>query len=47
MAIKNAVTAARQENGYSSDFRFDSPATVEKIRLACQDNLTKKVSFSL
>lgn len=43
-AIKEAVAAARTDRGLSQVFRLDSPATVERIRMACQDFLTDKVS---
>lgn len=39
MAIKEAVKAARAEIGQDGYFRLDSPATVERIRLACGDQL--------
>ena len=39
MAIKEAIKAARAEIGLSGYFRLDSPATVERIRLACGDQL--------
>ncbi|XP_014674278.1 PREDICTED: xanthine dehydrogenase/oxidase-like [Priapulus caudatus] len=38
-AIKNAVRAAREQDGLSGSFQFDSPATVEKILLACPSTL--------
>jgi xanthine dehydrogenase/oxidase len=34
-AIQSAISAARQEAGLPSEFVFDSPATAQKIRLAC------------
>lgn len=39
-AIKDAVAAARSEAGLSGPFRLDSPATAERIRLACPDRFT-------
>ena len=46
-AIYDAVSAARKEEGLTGHFRFDSPATAEKIRMACVDKFTKQVPFSL
>ena len=43
-AIKNAIVAAREDNGLSGHFRLDSPATCERIRMACEDRFTKQVS---
>lgn len=43
-AIKQAVAAARADRGLDTVFRMDSPATAERIRMACQDFLTEKVS---
>ena len=42
-AIYDAVNAARKEEGLEGHFRFDSPATAEKIRMACVDKFTKQV----
>uniref|UniRef100_A0A3B4Z5M9 Aldehyde oxidase-like n=1 Tax=Stegastes partitus TaxID=144197 RepID=A0A3B4Z5M9_9TELE len=42
-AIKAAIAAARQETGLSDVFPLSSPATAEKIRMACQDQFTKMV----
>ncbi|MPC18985.1 Xanthine dehydrogenase/oxidase [Portunus trituberculatus] len=42
-AIRNAVEAARKDHGLENIFRFDSPATAEHIRMACQDFLTEKI----
>uniref|UniRef100_H2XK99 Aldehyde oxidase/xanthine dehydrogenase second molybdopterin binding domain-containing protein n=2 Tax=Ciona intestinalis TaxID=7719 RepID=H2XK99_CIOIN len=39
-AIKNAIVSARIESGLSPDFRLDSPATVERIRMSCGDKFT-------
>lgn len=44
-AIKDAITAARKEEGYDNDFNLISPATAARIRMACQDNFTEKVSL--
>lgn len=43
LALKNAIYAAREEVGLNEYFRFDAPAIPEKIRMACQDNIVKKV----
>lgn len=45
LAIKGAISAAREESGHSKDFRLDSPATSERIRLACQDKFTQMVCY--
>lgn len=42
-AIKDAIIAYRKESNISSNFRFDSPATVERIRMACLDHITNQV----
>ena len=34
-AIKSAIESAREATGMSKEFRFDSPLTCEKVRLAC------------
>ncbi|XP_071487031.1 xanthine dehydrogenase/oxidase-like [Diadema antillarum] len=41
-AIKDAIMAARTEEGLSGDFRLDTPAVAERIRLACRDQFTKR-----
>ncbi|KAH6563748.1 hypothetical protein BASA60_010597 [Batrachochytrium salamandrivorans] len=47
-AIREAVRAARSENGHSNDhFRMDSPATSERIRIACQDVFVQQSSTPL
>lgn len=45
-AIKNAIYSAREDAGITGYFRLDAPATVEKIRMSCRDDITKKVRFS-
>lgn len=45
-AIKNAVKEARKNAGIYGGFRFDSPATSARIRVACTDELIQKVFFS-
>ncbi|XP_047087102.1 xanthine dehydrogenase-like [Lolium rigidum] len=41
-AIKDAVVAARAEEGHLDWFPLDNPATPERIRMACVDSITKK-----
>ncbi|XP_071497121.1 xanthine dehydrogenase/oxidase-like [Diadema antillarum] len=41
-AIKDAIKAARAEEGLTGNFRLDSPAVAERIRLACEDKFTKR-----
>ncbi|XP_070580968.1 xanthine dehydrogenase/oxidase-like [Ptychodera flava] len=43
-AIKDAVSSARADAGLDGPFRLDSPATPERIRLACADEFTKDVN---
>jgi len=43
-AIKEAITSARKEVGVKGFFRLDSPATAARIRMACVDPITEKVS---
>lgn len=40
-AIKDAIAAARKESGHDGFFVLDSPATPERIRMACADAFTK------
>lgn len=42
-AIKNAIYSAREDACVTGYLRLDAPATVEKIRMACVDNITEKV----
>uniref|UniRef100_A0A8C1YA85 Aldehyde oxidase 5 n=1 Tax=Cyprinus carpio TaxID=7962 RepID=A0A8C1YA85_CYPCA len=42
-AIKEAIAAARRERGLTESFHFSSPATAEKIRMACEDCFTRMV----
>ena len=48
-AIKDAIRVARKERGYSVVFDLQTPATAERIRLACEDQFTVMVRryFSL
>ncbi|KAK9665710.1 hypothetical protein RND81_14G130200 [Saponaria officinalis] len=41
-AIKDAIAAARAEAGYTDWFPLDSPATPERIRMACIDEFTSR-----
>ena len=41
-AIKDAIFAARAEEGHLDWFPLDNPATPERIRMACVDPITKK-----
>uniref|UniRef100_A0A669Q4V9 FAD-binding PCMH-type domain-containing protein n=1 Tax=Phasianus colchicus TaxID=9054 RepID=A0A669Q4V9_PHACC len=43
-AIRDAVAAARKERGLPLDFTLNSPLTVERIRMACDDIFTKMVT---
>jgi xanthine dehydrogenase/oxidase len=43
-AIKEAIKAARMEEKLEADFILQSPATSARIRMACQDQITNKVS---
>ncbi|EDV24048.1 uncharacterized protein TRIADDRAFT_57138 [Trichoplax adhaerens] len=43
LAIQNAVQACRLDRNLSKSFEFNSPATAERIRMACQDNIISKV----
>ncbi|XP_067116672.1 aldehyde oxidase 5 [Osmerus mordax] len=42
-AIKEAIAAARRDRGLDETFSLSSPATAEKIRMACIDQFTQKV----
>ncbi|CAL4940191.1 unnamed protein product [Urochloa decumbens] len=41
-AIKDAIFAARADEGHLEWFPLDNPATPERIRMACVDSITKK-----
>jgi len=41
-AIKDAIAFARRESGVEGIFRLDSPATSERIRMACVDRFTEQ-----
>lgn len=40
-AIRNAIAASRADSGADPHFRLDIPATYERIRMACEDPLTR------
>lgn len=40
-AIKDAIISARAEVGCKDWFPLDNPATPERIRMACLDDITK------
>ena len=42
-AIRDAVTASREERGITTPFQLHTPATCEAIRLACVDQFTQQV----
>ncbi|XP_075175818.1 aldehyde oxidase 1-like, partial [Anomaloglossus baeobatrachus] len=42
-AIKDAVDSARKERGAPKIFTLNSPVTPEKIRMTCEDDLTKMI----
>ena len=46
-AVKEAILSARKETGNSGKFRLDSPATPERVRMACEDEFTDMVGRSL
>jgi len=39
-AIKEAIKATRKEHGHQTLFRFDCPATAERILMACMNPFT-------
>jgi len=43
-AIKDAIKAAREDYGLKGAFRLDSPASPERIRLTCRDQLSDMVA---
>jgi xanthine dehydrogenase/oxidase len=43
-AIRHAISSAREEEGLDGWFELDSPATVERIRSACADFITKRLA---
>ena len=45
LAIRDAVRSARAEAGFAGPFRLDSPATAERIRMSCPDEITRRYSL--
>ncbi|XP_050304513.1 xanthine dehydrogenase-like isoform X2 [Anthonomus grandis grandis] len=43
-AIKDAIKAARYENGISENFKIDCPCTAAKIRMACKDPIISRLT---
>lgn len=41
-ALKHACTAYREQQGYTGYFTLNSPATVERLRMACIDDFTQR-----
>lgn len=41
-AIRDAISNARTGNGKTGHFRVDSPATSERIRIACHDSIVDR-----
>ncbi|KPU79263.1 uncharacterized protein Dana_GF27747 [Drosophila ananassae] len=39
-AIKEAIAAAREDQGLNGDYPLEAPATSARIRMACQDKFT-------
>ena len=44
-AIKDAVKSVRAERGLTREFEFNSPATCERIRMACADQFMEQVNI--
>lgn len=44
-AIADAVAAARRERDLSEDFTVQTPATPERVRMACADRFTDMVGW--
>uniref|UniRef100_A0A0N5AMQ3 xanthine dehydrogenase n=1 Tax=Syphacia muris TaxID=451379 RepID=A0A0N5AMQ3_9BILA len=42
-AIREAIKAYRKQNNVNEHLKFDAPATPEKIRLCCEDQITNRV----
>lgn len=43
-AIRDAIGAARRQRGLNDFFELDSPASVERIRMACTDDILDRVA---
>ena len=41
-AIRDAINAARKDAGVEETLELHSPATPERIRLACEDDIIKR-----
>ncbi len=41
--FQDAIRAARIDAGVEPDFQLDAPATAERIRMACEDDITRRV----
>lgn len=42
-AIKEAIKSARIDAGVAPEFTLDVPATCARIRMACEDDITRQV----
>ncbi|XP_045494604.1 xanthine dehydrogenase-like [Colias croceus] len=42
-AIKEAIKSARMDSGVDPEFVLEAPATCARIRMACEDDITKQV----
>ena len=42
-AVKEAILSARADAGHDGNFRLDSPATPERVRMSCEDQFTEMV----
>jgi len=40
--LKNACMAYREQQGFQGYFQLNSPATVERLRMACTDEFTER-----
>ena len=45
-ALKDAIKAARRDNGFSESFELRMPATSERIRMSCLDSIAKDCILS-
>ena len=43
-AVKEAILSARADTGHDGNFPLNSPATPERVRMACEDQFTDMVS---
>ena len=44
LAMKDAISSARKDVGLTGPFRLDSPATNERVRLACNDVIAQQTA---